>query len=48
MHVDYDPAGLAVHPPTKKKTIEGGFIFSHGCLVHLKEISKKSGFCERY
>ena len=25
----YEPAGFIVHPPPQKKTIEGGFIFSH-------------------
>ena len=45
----YEPADLTVHPPTHKKTIEGGFIFSHRCLVPSKFFPQiKSGFCKRY
>ena len=29
------------HPPPKKKTIEGGFIFSYRCLVLLKFFPKE-------
>ena len=28
----YEQAGLTLHPPPPRM-IEGGFIFSHGCLV---------------
>ena len=46
----YEPADLTVQPPPpQKKTIEGGFIFSHSCLVSPKNFpQRKSGFCWRY
>ena len=40
--VGYEPAGLTVHPPPKKKMIEGEYIFSHGCLVEPKIFVDKS------
>ena len=44
----YEPADLTVHPPPPK-TIEGGVIFSHRCLVPPKFFpQRKSGFCRRY
>ena len=47
--IGYEPAGLTVHPPPPKKIIEGGFIFSYGCLVSPKFFpQRKSGFCRRY
>ena len=46
--IGYEPADLTVHPPPPK-TIEGGFIFSHRCLVSPKFFpQRKSGFCRRY
>ena len=45
--IGYEPADLTVHLPPK--TIEGGFIFSHRCLVPPKFFpQRKSGFCRRY
>ena len=47
-YIGYEPAGLTVHPPPPKM-IEGGFIFSYGCLVSPKFFpQRKSGFCRRY
>ena len=37
--VSYEPAGLTVHP--SPRMIEGGFIFSHRCLVPPKFFLKK-------
>ena len=39
-NISYEPAGLSVHPPQKKRSRVGSF-FSHGCLVPPEFVPKK-------